>query len=75
MALSIHSIPAMSAEVERVFRILKLLISDRQNSLGDDVICEVECMKSWEKAGIVESNEVRKLEEMLQALERQPEML
>jgi hypothetical protein len=30
-------------------------------------------MKSWKKAGIVESNEVRKLEEMLRALERQPE--
>jgi len=39
------------------------------------VICAVECMKSWEKADILESNEVRKLEEMLQALEKQPEML
>jgi hypothetical protein len=51
MALSIHSIPAMSAEVERVFSSSKLLISDRRNRLGDDVICAVECMKSWEKAG------------------------
>jgi hypothetical protein len=32
-------------------------------------------MKSWEKAGIVESNEVRKLEEMLRALEKRPEMM
>jgi hypothetical protein len=32
-------------------------------------------MKSWEKAGIAESNEVRKLEETLRALERQPEKL
>jgi len=75
MALSIHSIPAMLAEVERVFSSSKMLISDRRNLLGDDVICAVECMKSCEKASIVESNEVRKLEEMLQALERQPEML
>jgi len=75
MALSIHSIPAMSAEAERVFSSSKLLISDRRNHLGDDVICAVECMKSWEKAGIVESNEVRKLEEMFRALERQPEKL
>ena len=39
------------------------------------MICAVECLKSWEQAGIVKSNAVRKLEEMLQALERQPEML
>jgi hypothetical protein len=75
MALSIHFIPAISAEVERLFSSSKLLISDCRNSLGDDVICAVECMKSWEKAGVVESNEVRKLEEMLRALERRPEML
>jgi len=74
MAISIHSIPAISAEVERVFS-SKLLISDCRNRLGYDVICAVECMKSWEKAGVVESNEVRKLEEMLRALERRPEML
>jgi len=75
MALTIHSVPAMSAEVERGFSSSKMLISDRQNCLGDDVICAVECMKSWEKAGIVKSNKVRKLEEMLRALERQPEKL
>jgi len=75
MAHSLHSIPAMSAEVERVFSSSKLLISDRLHRLGDDVICAVECMKSWEKAGIAESNEVRKLEETLRALERQPEKL
>jgi len=75
IALSIQSIPAMSDEVERVFTSSKLLISDCWNRLGDDVICAVECMTSWEKAGIVESIEVSKLEEMLQALEIQPEML
>jgi hypothetical protein len=73
MALSIHSIPAMSAEVKRVFSSSKLFNSDRRNRLGVDVICAVECMKSWEKAGIVESNEVRKMEEMLRAMEIQPE--
>jgi hypothetical protein len=75
MALSIHSIPAMSAEVERVFRSSKLLISDHRNRLGDDLICMVECMKSWENSGIMESSEVRKLEEMLRALERQPDVV
>jgi len=75
MALSIHSIPAISADVEWVFNSSKLLIADCPNLLGDDVICAVECMKSWEKVGVGESNEVRKLEEMLRALERRPEML
>jgi hypothetical protein len=65
MALSIHYTPALSAEVERVLSSSKLLISDRRNHLGDDVIFAVECLKSLEKAGIVESNEVKKLEEML----------
>jgi len=43
--------------------------------LRNDIICAVECMKSWEKAGIMELSEVRKLEEMLRALERQPDVV
>jgi len=58
-----------------VFSSSKLLISDCRNRLRDDGICAAECMKSWEKAGIMESNEVSKLEEMLPALERRPEMM
>ena len=54
MAPSIHCIPAMSADVERVFSSLNQLMSDRRNCLGDDIICTVECMKSWEKVGIME---------------------
>jgi hypothetical protein len=53
MALSIHSIPAMSAEVERVFSSSKILITDRRNRLGDNVIAAVECLKSWEKIGLI----------------------
>jgi hypothetical protein len=75
MALSMHSMTAMSADDEWVFGISKLLISDRRNLLGDDIICVVECMKSWENAGIMESREFRKLEEMLRALERQPDVV
>ena len=29
----------------------KLLISDRRNHLGDDIIEAVECLKSWSMAG------------------------
>jgi len=50
MALTIHFIPAMSSEVERVFSGSKLLISDGYNHLGDTVISAVECLKSWERA-------------------------
>jgi len=32
----------------------KLLISDRRNKLGDEIICVVECLKSKDKAKIVE---------------------
>jgi len=32
----------------------KLLISDRRNKLGDEIICAVECLKSKDKAKIVE---------------------
>jgi hypothetical protein len=52
MALSIYSIPAMTAEVETVFSSPKLLISHFRNCLGDDVIYAVEYMKSWEKLAL-----------------------
>jgi len=71
MALSIHSIPAMSAEVERVFSSSKILLSDRRNRLGDDVIAAVECLKSWSKEGLVEALEIENLQLMLTALERE----
>lgn len=53
MAGDILSVPAMSAECERVFSSAKLLISDRRNKLGADVIEAAECLKSWESASLV----------------------
>ena len=47
LAYDMHSIPAMSAECERIFGSTKLLISDRQNGLKDDVIEASEVLKSW----------------------------
>lgn len=38
MAVDILSIPAMSAEPERLFSGAKITITDRQNRLGSDVI-------------------------------------
>jgi hypothetical protein len=47
MALDILSIPAMSAEPERVFSGSKITISNRRCSLGIQLIEALECLKSW----------------------------
>lgn len=47
MAIDILSIPAMSAEPERLFSGSKLTITDRRNKLGVDSIEATECLKSW----------------------------
>jgi hypothetical protein len=47
MALDILSIPAMSAEPERLFSGAKITITDRRNRLGVDTIEYLECLKSW----------------------------
>ncbi|OBS15909.1 hypothetical protein FPOA_27961 [Fusarium poae] len=47
MAVGILSIPAMSAEPERLFSGAKITITDRRNRLGSDVVEALECLKSW----------------------------
>ena len=47
MALDILVIPAMSAEVERVFSSTGQFITDRRNRRQDDIVEAVECLKSW----------------------------
>jgi hypothetical protein len=47
MALDILSIPAISAEPERVFSRLKITISDRRCRFGIELIEALECFKSW----------------------------
>jgi hypothetical protein len=47
MALDILSIPAMSAEPERVFSESKITILNRRCSLGIQLIKALECLKSW----------------------------
>jgi hypothetical protein len=55
MALDILSIPAMSADPERLFSGVKITISDRRSKLGIATIQALECLKSW--LGIVEAVE------------------
>ena len=47
MAFDILSIPAMSADPERLFSGAKITITDRRNRLGIDTIEALECLKSW----------------------------
>jgi hypothetical protein len=51
MALDILSIPAMSAEPERLFSGAKITITDRRNRLGIESIQAIECLKSWLSKG------------------------
>lgn len=94
MALDIFSIPAMSADPERLFsrydmlalhthsqnlrKLIiymgssKLLLSDRRNRLGDDLIEASECLRSWANDGLVYggvNSDVNRMQSTLKALE------
>jgi hypothetical protein len=51
MALDVLSIPAISAEPERLFSSAKISITDRRNRLGIESIEAIECLKSWFSKG------------------------
>ena len=53
MALDILSIPAMSADPERLFSGAKITISDRRNRLGIYTIEALECLKSWLRIQVI----------------------
>jgi hypothetical protein len=49
MAIDLLSIPAMSAEPERLFSGAKITITDRRNRLSGESINATECLKSWSR--------------------------
>jgi hypothetical protein len=49
LALEILSIPAMSAEPERLFSATKLILTDSRNKLSIKLIEALACLKSWYK--------------------------
>lgn len=51
MALDLLTVPAMSADAERLFSGANLTISDRRNRLGIKMIESLECLRSWMKLG------------------------
>ena len=52
-AIDILSIPAMSAEPERVFSGCRRTISWQRMRLGVKAVEEGECLKSWMRSGVV----------------------
>ena len=52
-ALDTLSIPAMSAECERVFSSAKKLITPERNALADNTIEACECLKAWWDQGLI----------------------
>ena len=52
MAYDILSIPVMSAETERVFSGIKLMISLNRNRLEEDIIEAIECLNRWYRVGL-----------------------
>ena len=51
-AFDIHSIPATSAECERVFSSAGQLLTPRRNRLSDDVVEANECLIAWKRSGL-----------------------
>jgi len=56
MALNIFSIPAMSADPERLFSSSKHILRDTGNRLKCEALEALECLKSWAKEGVLLSN-------------------
>lgn len=60
MAIDLLSIPAMSADVERLFSSAKLTVTDLRNKLQARTLKELQCLKSWNRSTVIrkkESNE------------------
>jgi hypothetical protein len=52
-ALDILSIPASSAECERLFSELGDLLEPRRSSLSSDTIAATQCIKNWNRNGLI----------------------
>jgi len=58
LAVDLLSIPAMSAEAERLFSNARRTISDDRNRLEINTIEALECLKSWLKSGILDPTNI-----------------
>ena len=55
MAIDILSIPAMSAEPERVFSRARCTVSWERGQMNPETLEMTECLKHWKKSGILDS--------------------
>ncbi|KFA56342.1 hypothetical protein S40293_09845 [Stachybotrys chartarum IBT 40293] len=53
MALDVMTIPAMSADVERLFSDVGVMVSDRRSRLDATIISIAQVLRSWLRAGLV----------------------
>jgi hypothetical protein len=70
MAPDYLTIPAMRAEPERVYSAAKITLTDRRCRMGDDAIEALECLKSWQRDGLIAAtkHDIKDVEDMLNAL-------
>jgi len=54
MVIDIFSIPAMSAEPERVFSLTGAMCSPRRSRLNAESIQVCQCLRSWHSTGIID---------------------
>lgn len=47
MAYDLLSVPAMSAECERIFSSAGMMIVPKRNRLNEDIVEASECLRSW----------------------------
>ena len=69
MALDILSIPAMSADPERLFLGAKITVTDRRNRLGIRTIQALEFLKSWLGLVEAEDDDIEDGDDMVERLE------
>lgn len=64
----------MPAATERPFNSTKLIITDERCRLRDEVVCAIDCLKSWSRVGLVERY-IGNLYEILEALYKENEQV
>ena len=56
MAFDILSIPAMSADTERLFSSAKLILSTQRQNIDAKSLEVLQCLKSWDRSSLIASN-------------------
>ena len=57
MALDVMTIPAMSADVERLFSKIGIMVTDKRSHLDVVIISIAQVLCSWLRAGLIELND------------------